>query len=92
MVQNIEVPFRWCPAGVFLMGGPNLEKDREQLDKNQCQVTLTKGFWIMETEVTQELYQAVIGSNPSQYHGENQLPVERVSWEDANKFIDKLQL
>ena len=43
-----------------------------------------------ETEVTQELWEAVMGSNPSRFIGDNQLPVERVSWDDCQKFIKEL--
>jgi formylglycine-generating enzyme required for sulfatase activity len=51
-------------------------------------VTITKGFWIGQTEVTQEAYQRVIASNPSRLHGEH-LPVEQVSWNDAQTYCQK---
>ncbi|MGZ0173968.1 MAG: formylglycine-generating enzyme family protein [Planctomycetales bacterium] len=53
------------------------------------QVTLTKGFDLGQHEVTQEQYEAVIGTNPSQFKGP-QNPVETVSWDDAVAFCRKL--
>ena len=47
-------------------------------------------FLMAETEVTQELYEAVMGSNPSQFTGDDQRPVEQVSWEDAIVFCNTL--
>ena len=47
-------------------------------------------YYIGETEVTQELWAAVMGSNPSRFPGNMQRPVERVSWEDCQTFIQKL--
>ena len=47
-------------------------------------------FQIGKTEVTQELWEAVMGSNPSNFKGEANLPVEKVSWTDCNTFITKL--
>ena len=52
-------------------------------------VTLSD-YYIGETEVTQELWQAVMGSNPSHFTGNNQRPVEKVSYDDCQKFIEKL--
>ncbi len=51
-------------------------------------VTLS-GYYIGETEVTQALWRAVLGSNPSYFNGDN-LPVEMVSWDDCQEFISKL--
>ena len=48
-----------------------------------------EGFWMGQTEVTQALYQAVMGDNPSYFKGGNR-PVERVSWFDAVRFCNKL--
>lgn len=53
-------------------------------------VTLTKGYYIGETEVTQELWTAVMGSNPSCFTGNMQRPVEMVSFNDCQTFISKL--
>jgi formylglycine-generating enzyme required for sulfatase activity len=53
-------------------------------------VTLTKGFCLSVTPVTQEQWQAVTGSNPSYFKGERNLPVENVSWEDCQDFCQKL--
>jgi formylglycine-generating enzyme required for sulfatase activity len=55
-------------------------------DENPAhQVTLTKGFWIGQTEVTQEAYQRVTGKNPSEFKGAR-LPVEDVSWNEAQAY------
>ena len=72
-------------GGTFQMGG-NGEYDGKPIH----QVTLTNDYYIGETEVTQELWAAVMGSNPSSFTSSNQLPVERVSWDDCQTFITKL--
>ena len=48
-----------------------------------------EGFWIMEMQVTQALYEAVMGNNPSRFRGAER-PVEKVSWEDGIKFANRL--
>jgi sulfatase modifying factor 1 len=86
--SGIDLPLRWCPPGTFMMGSPKNEPDRSG-DEDQVRVTLTNGFWIAETEVTQDLYENVIGANPSDNKGAR-LPVEQVSWDDAVEFCEKL--
>ncbi|MGH8552551.1 MAG: formylglycine-generating enzyme family protein, partial [Methylococcales bacterium] len=51
---------------------------------------LTHGFWLADTACTQALWEAVMGENPSRLQGTDR-PVERVSWEDAQSFIEKLK-
>jgi formylglycine-generating enzyme required for sulfatase activity len=58
-------------------------------DESQVTVTLTKGFWMAKMQVTQAQWKAVMGSNPSYFSGDN-LPVETVSWNDAQEFLEKL--
>ena len=53
------------------------------------EVTLTKACWLGQTEVTQAQWQAVMGNNPSHFTGKD-LPVEQVSWNDAQEFCGKL--
>jgi formylglycine-generating enzyme required for sulfatase activity len=52
-------------------------------------VTIADGFWMFDTPCTQALWTAVMGDNPSRFKGENR-PVESVSFEDAARFIDRL--
>ncbi|MDR3110408.1 MAG: formylglycine-generating enzyme family protein [Planctomycetaceae bacterium] len=87
-IKGIKYVFRYCPAGTFTMGSPSDERDRDQ-DEVQHEVTLTKGFWLGETEVTQPQWKAVMGSNPSPFEGTNP-PVEKVSWNNCQEFIAKL--
>jgi len=76
-------------GGTFMMGAtPEQESDAWDDEKPAHQVTLST-YSIGETEVTQELWQAVMGSNPSNFKGSN-LPVENVSWDDCQTFIQKL--
>lgn len=57
--------------------------------EERVQTTTLSDYFIGETQVTQALWQAVMGSNPSKFKGDN-LPVERVSWNDCQDFIRKL--
>ncbi|MBR0192919.1 MAG: SUMF1/EgtB/PvdO family nonheme iron enzyme [Thermoguttaceae bacterium] len=95
-VDDVYFIFCWCPAGEFIMGSPKDELGRKS-DEKQHRVRLTKGFWLLETEVTQEMWQCVMGNNPSWFQKgwlirENNLqrPVEQVSWDDCMKFCEKL--
>jgi len=84
-MQDIRYAFRWITPGTFFMGSP--ENEPERFDRElQHQVTLTKGFWLGETTVTQALWQAVMGEKPSDFQGEER-PVESVNWEDTQQFI-----
>jgi formylglycine-generating enzyme required for sulfatase activity len=53
------------------------------------QVTLTQGFYMLETEVTQEQWESIMGENPSHFKGAK-LPVESVSWSDCRTFVSRL--
>jgi formylglycine-generating enzyme required for sulfatase activity len=70
------------------MGSPETEQDRFA-DEDQVHVSLTKGFWMAKTQVTQKQWTAIMNSNPSEFIGDN-LPVEQVSWNDAQDFLAKL--
>lgn len=81
--------FVWIAPGTFMMGSPTSEPDRDSGAEVQRMVTLTQGFWMSDHEVTQAEYQAVIGSNPSEWKGLN-FPVEMVSWYEADSYCKKL--
>ncbi|RLS89599.1 MAG: formylglycine-generating enzyme family protein [Planctomycetota bacterium] len=73
-----------CPPGEFMMGSPASKAGRSN-DEAQHSVTITKAFYLSETEVTQESWQKVMGANPSEFKGANN-PVEWVSWNDCQSF------
>ncbi|WP_372368131.1 formylglycine-generating enzyme family protein [Candidatus Uabimicrobium sp. HlEnr_7] len=85
--KNVRQVMRWIRPGTFMMGSPATE-DRYE-NEVLHQVTLSKGFWLAETECTQELWEAVMENNPSEFEGEKK-PVEKVSWDDCSAFIEKL--
>ena len=87
-LKGVRQAFRWCEPGTFLMGSPEDEPERYD-DETLHEVTLTRGFWLADTTVTQELWQAVMGKNPSEFKGADR-PVEQVSWEDVQEFLGKL--
>ena len=70
-VKGIEFAFRWCPAGSFMMGSPESEEDRVTIE-TQHPVNLTKGFWIMETEVTVGMFKAFV--NDTGYESKGYVP------------------
>ena len=73
-----------CPPGEFMMGSPVSEEGRSD-DEAQQRVPITKAFYLSETEVTQEVWQKVTGTNPSKFNGASN-PVEMVSWNDCQSF------
>ena len=87
-VQGVEFVMRWIPPGEFMMGSPGDEPERFNDEGPQHLVQFTHGFWLAETACTQALWQAVMGENPSEFKGD-ELPVENVSWTDAQKFIEQ---
>ena len=86
--KGVRQDFRWIEPGTFTMGSPDGEPERDD-DEIQHEVTLTEGFWLAETTVTQSLWKALMGGNPSHFKGENR-PVEQVGWDDAQRFIAKM--
>ena len=76
-------------GGTFTMGGTAEQGSDANEDENPAHQVTLSSYMIGKTEVTQELWEAVMGSNPSEFKGSN-LPVEDVSWEDCQAFITKL--
>jgi len=76
-------------AGRFQMGSPEKELGRDR-EETQHWVTLTRDYWLGETEVTQGQWKAVMGTNPSHFKKGDNYPVECVSWEDVMDFCRKL--
>src|SRR5208337_1463616 len=75
-------------GGTFTMGSPNSEQGRSAAEV-QHQVTVSS-FHMGKFDVTQDLYQSVMGNNPSYFTGDANRPVEQVSWYDAIEFCNKL--
>jgi formylglycine-generating enzyme required for sulfatase activity len=82
--------FVYIPPGRFKMGSPESESGRYD-NEPQHQVTLSAGFYIQTTEVTQGQWSAIMGDNPSFFSGcGDDCPVEQVSWDDTQQFIWRL--
>jgi len=75
--------FVWIPSGSFEMGSN--DNDREN---PVHQVNIRQGFWMGKYEVTQAQWKAVMGSNPSEFKGDDR-PVEKVSWDDVQSYLKK---
>ncbi len=87
--DGISIEMVRVEAGTFTMGATPEMKDPWDDEKPTHQVTLTNDYYIGIYEVTQTLWKAVMGKNPSKFKGDN-LPVECVSWDDCQEFINKL--
>lgn len=98
-VNGIGYRFRWCPPGEFMMGSPETEEGRNP-DEVPHKVQIARGFWLLETEVTQEMWESVMGTTIEEQHDlargvffagmGGQFPVYYVNWDDANRFCGRL--
>ena len=87
-INGVRQVMRWIAPGEFLMGSPPEEAERYD-DERQHQVTLSQGFWLAETPCTQELWQAVMGNNPSHFTKHLQNPVDQISWDESQQFCQR---
>src|SRR5262249_38185844 len=88
-IPELKLDLVWLEPRTFTMGD-SAEDLRPASGEIEHIVRLTEGFWIATTEVTQAQFEAVMKLNPSANKG-NSLPVESVSWVDANDFCKKLE-
>ena len=75
----------WIPPGKFQMGCSPGDAECGDDEKPVHEVTITKGFWLGQTAVTQQAYERVTGKNPASHKGPN-LPVEEVDWDEAQAY------
>jgi len=88
--NSIGMNFVYIPPGIFIMGSPQSEKARRE-DEHAHLVELTRAFYCQITEVTQRQWLAVMGNNPSHFQDcGDDCPVEFVSWNDCQEFIEQL--
>ena len=88
-VKGVEFKMVYCPAGDFWMGTDDGGPDEDADEMPRHRIAITKPFLMGQTQVTQALWQVIMGSNPSNFNGAN-LPVESVSWFDCVRFCNKL--
>ncbi|MEM9456957.1 MAG: formylglycine-generating enzyme family protein [Myxococcota bacterium] len=88
-VAGVEQRMRWIAPGTFKMGSPKTEPGHDEDEGPQHDVTLAHGYWLADTPCTQALWRAVVGDNPSEFRSPRR-PVEQVSWEDVQRFIEML--
>ena len=88
-VKGVSFKMIRVQGGTFTMGATSEQGSDVVSDEKPAHKVTPSSYYIGETEVTQELWQAVMGSNPSYFKGAK-LPVEQVSWEDCQEFIRKL--
>ena len=88
-----EAPFKnfvWIAPGSFTMGSESNETGRGSDEGPQTAVTITRGFWMSQFEVTQAEYIETTGSNPSTFTKDPQQPVEKVNWHEAVAYCRQL--
>ena len=91
--NSIGMELVLIPAGTFQMGSPDSESGRSDNEGPVHQVTIGQAFYLGKYEVTQAQWQAVMGSNPSRFTScGGTCPVENVSWDDVQGFIEELNL
>jgi eukaryotic-like serine/threonine-protein kinase len=89
LANGLSLAMVRIPAGKFQMGSPANEQGRDSNESPQHMVTVPE-FYMGQNLVTQAQWQALMGSNPASFKGDDQLPVNSVSWLDAIDFCQKL--
>jgi len=88
-IKELKMEFVKIPAGEFMMGSPDTEPERNTYDETLHKVMLSKDFYMQTTEVTRKQWKTVMGDNSLPSTDCDKCPVE-TSWEEVQKFIDKL--
>lgn len=88
--DGVSLNMVYVEGGTFTMGATDEQGSDAGNDEKPAHEVTLDGYYIGETEVTQELWEAVMGDNPSDFTGDSSLPVEQVSWDDCQEFIRKL--
>ncbi|MBR2694094.1 MAG: formylglycine-generating enzyme family protein [Thermoguttaceae bacterium] len=98
-IAGVDYTFVWCPAGEFTMGSPASEEGRYDAEVPH-KVTLTRGFWLLESEVTQKMWESAMGTNVRQECEKAggrwvtaagpDFPMYYVDWDGAKAFCAKL--
>ncbi|MBS0658080.1 MAG: formylglycine-generating enzyme family protein [Verrucomicrobia bacterium] len=88
-LQGVPFVWRWIPPGAFLMGSPEGDRNAFLDEQPQHEVTISEGFWLGETPVTQAQWEALTGEQPSHFRGPRR-PVESVDWPAACAFAQRL--
>ncbi len=103
-IKGVTFPFRWISAGSFMMGTPMQEQeealanakeyfddvDSDYYNEVHHKVNISRGFWMLESPITQGMWKSVMWKNPSCFKGSKRLPVENISWKDCQNYIKKL--
>ena len=101
-IRGAGFAFRWIPAGSFTMGSSPSEREEAAANiakfgrggnvetEIQRDVKFARGFWMLESPVTQRMWRFVMGFNPSVFKGSDRRPVENVSWNDCQLFAKTL--
>ena len=89
-VKGVAFKMVRVQGGTFQMGATSEQGSDAYSDETPVHSVTLSDYYIGQTQVTQELWEAVMGSNPSYFKGDNQRPVENVSWNDCQEFIEKL--
>src|SRR5262249_3233534 len=82
----VDLHLALIPAGSFRMGSPRDEPERCADEGPLHTVSISRPFYLGVTQVTQAQWRALMRNNPSSHKGDD-LPVDRVSWEDAQPFL-----
>ena len=85
-IKAAGIDFVWVLPGTFQMGCDTASVEEAPVHE----VTFERGFWMAKYPISQTQWQAVMGDNPSGFRGNGLLPVENVSWNDCQKFIQRL--
>lgn len=90
LTNSIGMELVLIPAGTFQMGSPESEEGHNDSEGPVHQVTIGQPFYLGKYEVTQAQWRAVMGNNPSYFSNCDTCPVEQVSWDDVQDFIERL--
>ena len=98
-IMSVKYPFRWIPAGSFVMGSPLSEQKEAANPKYtaedfsievQHRVNISRGFWMLESPITRGMWRAVMGADPCYYREPDNHPVVQVSWNDCQEYVREL--